>query len=107
MPLIGTVDGEYTSQVAGSIGARMPGGMGLEGRRLYAEHVHKIRWYTNEIGGPIKFQHAGTTDRTFVRDMVAPILVGGGVRREAIGSPKPNLRPAASPPQATRPTRSP
>ncbi len=77
VPLMGTVDRENTSEVAGVIGARLPSGASRETRDLYVAHVHNIRWYTDEIGGPIKLRHAGTTDRTFIRDMVAPIIVGG------------------------------
>jgi hypothetical protein len=104
VPLVGTVDGERACEVAGVIGARIPTHVGTEGRGLY-QRVRNVRWYTRELIGPIKLQHAGTTDRSFVCDMVAPILVSRGVRREVVASPRPNPRPSTSPPQPTRSTR--
>jgi pimeloyl-ACP methyl ester carboxylesterase len=105
VPLVGTVDRENTSQVAGVIGARPPAGADKESRQVYAQHIHNIRWYTNEIGGPIKLQHAGTTDRGFIREMVAPILVS---RTAMLAGPKPPASPARTQrtpsPRAASPT---
>lgn len=75
VPLVGTVDRENTSQVAGVIGARIPPGASRDTRVWYASKVHNVRWYAHGSLGPIQLRHAGTTDRTFVRQMVAPILM--------------------------------
>lgn len=102
VPIVGTVDGEHTSQVAGVVGARLPPAVSREERELYTK-VHNVRWYTNEIGGPLKLQHAGTTDRTFVRDMVAPIIVRKQVRVPATPPPRPSTRPASASHPSTHP----
>jgi hypothetical protein len=83
VPLVGTVDRENTSSVAGVIGARMPPGGGRETRVLYLNKVHNVRWYSHDSVGPIQLRHAGTTDRSFIRQMVAPILVRSAPREAA------------------------
>jgi hypothetical protein len=102
VPIVGTVDGEHTSQVAGAVGAKLPPAVSREERQLYTK-VHNVRWYTNEIGGPFKLQHAGTTDRTFVHDMVAPIIVRGKSRQETPASHRPTTHPAPASHPSTRP----
>lgn len=94
VPLVGTVDRENTSQVAGVVGARLPPGAGRDTRVWYASKVHNVRWYAHGSLGPIQLRHAGTTDRTFVREMVAPILVRSA-RPEPAATPPPDA-PAAS-----------
>lgn len=96
MPVVGTVDRENTSQVAGLIGLSMPHRAGGTTRELYAAKVRNIRWYTDELGSPIKLRHAGTTDRKFVREMVAPILAHRRPSQEAIASPMPSTAPAST-----------
>lgn len=93
VPIVGTVDGERTSQVAGVIGAKLPPAASREDRAAYAK-VHNVRWYTNEIGSPIKLRHAGTTDRAFVREMVAPILLRDRLQTETTVDPQAASRPA-------------
>jgi len=83
VPLVGTVDREYTSQVAGLVGARVPPSASRQTREAYAARVHNYRWYPHGGVGPIKLRHAGTTDRAFIREMVAPILVRGRSRAPA------------------------
>lgn len=75
VPILGTVDRRNGSMVAGATGARLPWGAVPETRQAYQQKVQNIRWHTSEIEGPVKLYHAGTTDRGFIRDMVAPILV--------------------------------
>ncbi|MBI4581882.1 MAG: hypothetical protein HY718_19450 [Planctomycetes bacterium] len=93
VPLVGTVDRENTSQVAGATGARPPVAASRETRQVYSQRVHNVRWYTNGIGGPLQLRHAGTTDRAFIRDMVAPILV-----RRPLPEKSPSSRPGTRPP---------
>lgn len=76
VPVVGTVDRANTTYVAGVTGAKPPPGASRETRDLY-RLVHNIRWYSEGTGvGPLQFRHAGTTARSFIRDLVAPILVG-------------------------------
>jgi pimeloyl-ACP methyl ester carboxylesterase len=102
VPIVGTVDGEHTSQVAGVVGAKLPPAVSYDERELYTK-VHNVRWYANEIGGRLKLQHAGTTDRTFVRDMVAPIIVRSKSRHEAHASQRSTTRPAVASRPSSRP----
>jgi hypothetical protein len=109
VPVVGTVDRENTSQVAGAVGATLPRGAGMDTRQLYVSRVRNIRWYTNELGSPLKFQHAGTTDRRFICEMVAPMLVRGMASpiHAAAASPQPATSPAAAHGSTTPPARMP
>lgn len=98
VPLVGTVDRENTSQVAGVIGARVPPGSNSDTRYWYAAKVHNVRWYVHGGVGPIQLRHAGTTDREFVREMVAPILKRSAPR------PQPEVPPAATAPEQNQTT---
>lgn len=100
VPLVGTVDGENTTQVAGAIGARIPSGAGRDTRQMYTTQVHNVRWYPHGSIGPIQLRHAGTTDRGFIREMVAPILVRSASRTYA--SPPAQNTPGTATP-STRP----
>lgn len=93
MPLVGTVDRENTSRVAGLIGARLPANAPRDTRQWYMTKVHNVRWYPHGSVGPIQLRHAGTTDRSFVREMVAPILV-----RSAPAVPSQTVQPLVVPP---------
>lgn len=105
VPLVGTVDRENTSQVAGVIGARVPPRASRQTRQMYATAVHNIRWYPQGGVGPIQLRHAGTTDRTFIRQMVAPILVRSTPVMQA-ASPEPTASPGRPQP-ASRPAETP
>ena len=71
VPLFGSVD-QTSTTVAGVTGARIPHGAGAQVRQLYQEKVHNVQWQAETL----QLRHAGTTERGFIRDMVAPILVG-------------------------------
>jgi len=106
VPLVGTVDRKNTSQVAGLIGMRVPPNSARETRQMYATHVHNVRWYPHGGVGPIQLRHAGTTDRDFIRQMVAPILVRSApaMVRTTVDQASPLPRSGPEPGQpATRP----
>lgn len=77
VPLLGTVDrSAETIMAAGNVGARVPLNASAEVKACYRERVHNIEWQPQPLIGPVKLRHAGSIDRTVIRDLVAPIIVG-------------------------------
>ncbi len=105
VPVVGTVDRENTYQVAGAVGAKLPPGAGGESRQLYVSRVRNIRWYNKELGSALTLQHAGTTDRRFICEMVAPILARSEMARAVVASPAPSTAPAIVLAPSSRPAR--
>jgi hypothetical protein len=79
VPIVGTVDrAGFGAQSAGTFGMRLPPGTPERIRERYRK-VHNVRWYPgpprNMVDKVVKFNHAGTTSKAFIRELVAPILL--------------------------------
>jgi hypothetical protein len=86
MTFSGTADRRFHDPGAGLKGFVLPTGATEETRRLYAAKIVAIPWTKEELQVGDKGHHFDNVKMPFIRDYVAPILMGKGVPHPAGGS---------------------
>jgi len=79
MKFSGTADRKFHDPGAGIKGFVLPKGASAETRKLYAEKIVVIPWKKKELQDGDKGHHFDNVKMPFIRDYVAPILMGKGV----------------------------
>ncbi len=79
MKFSGTADRKFHDPGAGIKGFVLPKGASAETRKLYAEKIVVIPWKKKELQDGNKGHHFDNIKMPFIRDYVAPILMGEGV----------------------------
>jgi hypothetical protein len=79
MKFSGTADRRFHDPGAGLKGFILPPGASAETRKLYAEKVVAIPWQKKEKMDGDTGQHFDNVKMPFIRDYVAPILMGKGI----------------------------
>lgn len=97
VPVTGTIDGQWFVQPAGLIGLVPPAGSSPETIRLYREKIVNIDWEPGfarlgNIGG-----HTDGTSRRFVKEYIAPELLGIKLAGEAAGESEQVKQASSSP----------
>jgi hypothetical protein len=76
MPLSGTADRKFDDPGAGIKGFVLPAGASAATRKLYAEKIVTIPYSEDSRKDKDKGHHFDNVKKEFIRDQVAPLLIG-------------------------------